>query len=238
MFKKFIYLGAMAILAGCACVDEGKLNLPQKFVDRIATEPLQISMQPEQTEINGYKVLKKFRYQIAARVLSTKSYADEKTGDVMTDDFLLAWNAAALPKYTYGLLAEQHDRFGYWSVTDRSVLAAEEVEFLINNTHIVPANEAIRKLVGEVGKGDYVYMEGYLINIYDKDGSGRYWSSSISRMDKGAGACEILLVEKLIRVPVSYALLKTLNSAIALSPIPMMQSIGSGDATIAMRPKF
>jgi len=50
-----------------------------------------------------------------------------------------------------------------------------------------------------VQKDDLVYLEGYLVDLQVQDGARvERVSTSLSREDTGAGACEMLYVESLI----------------------------------------
>ena len=52
----------------------------------------------------------------------------------------------------------------------------------------------------KVEKYDEIYMEGYLVNIesFENGRCTMTWNSSLSRNDKGNGACEIMFVTKII----------------------------------------
>jgi hypothetical protein len=65
------------------------------------------------------------------------------------------------------------------------------------NVHVIPANRQIAKELRRIKRGDSIQLRGKLVDIYEKGHLTR--STSLSRDDRGGGACEILLVEQVIR---------------------------------------
>jgi hypothetical protein len=60
---------------------------------------------------------------------------------------------------------------------------------------VIHSSEHVLKLLRNIKKGDYIQIEGYLIDlVYEKNGNKGNWSSSVSRTDHGDGACEIIYV--------------------------------------------
>ena len=62
--------------------------------------------------------------------------------------------------------------------------------------HLVPANAAIAKQIKKIKPDDLVYLKGTLIEIQTQDGW--RWRSSLSRVDTGNGACELMRVESIV----------------------------------------
>ena len=69
-----------------------------------------------------------------------------------------------------------------------------------SNNHLIPSDDSIEKLIKEIKKGEYVTIEGYLVNIrYDgPNGEWFKWNSSTTRDDIGSGACEVIYVTDVI----------------------------------------
>lgn len=63
------------------------------------------------------------------------------------------------------------------------------------NVHMVPANPQVKAALLSVPAGASIRLNGYLVDIRHPDEG--YKTTSLSRDDRGAGACEILLVEQL-----------------------------------------
>ena len=68
-------------------------------------------------------------------------------------------------------------------------------EFCSNN-HLIPCDNKNKKLMDSIKEGDFVRIEGYLVNVYCKKSDESYfnWNTSTSRNDTGNGACEIVYV--------------------------------------------
>jgi len=62
---------------------------------------------------------------------------------------------------------------------------------------MIPSNSAIARKLKSLRPGDVVRLEGFLVDVDHP--SGWRWRTSMSRVDSGAGACEIVYVEQLTR---------------------------------------
>jgi len=60
------------------------------------------------------------------------------------------------------------------------------------NMHLIPADDAIERVMRRTRAGDIVSFDGYLVEA-DWPNGGK-WVSSLSRTDSGAGACELVWV--------------------------------------------
>ncbi|MGH7455022.1 MAG: hypothetical protein ACRENG_26945 [bacterium] len=74
-------------------------------------------------------------------------------------------------------------------------LPAETIYAHSANMHILPANEEVENLLDQINSGDIVTLRGYLVAI--RAGDDWNWRSSMSRTDRGDGACEVVWVESL-----------------------------------------
>ena len=63
---------------------------------------------------------------------------------------------------------------------------------------MIPANNEVQDELDDLIVGEIIYLKGYL--VYVKRSDGWKWKSSLSRSDTGGGACEVVWVEKLLRV--------------------------------------
>ena len=139
-------------------------------------------------------------YKIQARVVDVQDYVPYDLGDELSPvDFGLAWGYIARDENIEKLeFKSKGTRFLSYNTADRSWLANnggwEEVGKYISNNHIIPANEDIEKAVKAVKTGEYVELTGYLVRATCSNPSFR-WTSSLTRTDDGAGACEVFLVE-------------------------------------------
>ncbi len=65
-----------------------------------------------------------------------------------------------------------------------------------SNNHLIPADNAIKRKIKRLKKGDHVRIQGYLVNVDAENSAGKVylWDTSVSRDDSGDGACEIIYV--------------------------------------------
>ena len=73
-------------------------------------------------------------------------------------------------------------------------MAADETNSHVANMHLIPATPEIASQFKMAVHGQIVTMSGYLVRVDAKDGF--HWISSMSRTDRGAGACELMWVER------------------------------------------
>jgi hypothetical protein len=87
----------------------------------------------------------------------------------------------------------QSGRFSYWH--DENVpIPRREIETSSANMHMIPADPDVQRQLEQVRTGELVHLEGFLVDA-SRPG-GWHWNSSLSRDDTGAGACELVYVER------------------------------------------
>lgn len=135
-------------------------------------------------------------YSVRARVLSAKRYKYDYTAPLAPVDLALGWgrmsDSAVLDEFSIS----QRGRWYNYSY-DREVIPRAEITRSSANTHIIPANDAVRDVVLDAIRGDIVRLDGWLVECRPA-GDGPPWRSSLSRTDTEGGACEIMLVEKAV----------------------------------------
>ena len=85
-------------------------------------------------------------------------------------------------------------RFYHWH-TDDFPIPRREIEVNSANMHMVPASADVERVLNSVKPGQHITFSGYLIEARGPDGW--RWKSSLTREDTGAGACELVWVEKI-----------------------------------------
>ena len=86
-------------------------------------------------------------------------------------------------------LKEQGDYFS----TTRFPIPAEEISTHSANMHMIPATPLVKRQLLALRVGQVVHLQGQLIQAEGRD---RWkWRSSMTRMDTGDGACEVIWVE-------------------------------------------
>ena len=78
----------------------------------------------------------------------------------------------------------------------RSVGGEKKLNDYFSNNHIISSDKDVEKLIRSVKAGEYVKLDGYLVETYARTDNGGYfkWGTSLSRKDRGDGAGELLYV--------------------------------------------
>jgi hypothetical protein len=171
---------------------------------QLEREPIQVNLDspPGPFTFRGYSIYPVARYDMAVRVLSRHRYARDGSSEISPVDLAVAWGVKGDPDVVDSLKVRQWSRFYRWEM-DRSDLdslgmSARELGDLSANVHMIPANDDIRRQLMRLRRGDAVKLGGYLVNVDFRDG---WWRTSLTRTDRGPGACEILLVTRIKEIP-------------------------------------
>lgn len=140
----------------------------------------------------NWSILPLEKYSIRARVLSRERYLNDGSSDISPVDFALGWGPMSDNKNLDGVSIKQRHRWFF--VGDTRADQITDMHFAAN-THIIPADEEVRKAVLSVREGHVIEAEGYLVECIQ--GNNPPWRSSLSRTDVGDGACEIFYVESI-----------------------------------------
>jgi hypothetical protein len=133
-------------------------------------------------------------YQITAKVLSKRRYRWDELAPLAPWDFALGWGALSDERWLRPTKVTQGDRFMFWHLHE-SPLNIDHVNQMSANVHLIPANAEILADLADTPKGAIVTLQGQLVNVHFSDH--RVIPTSLTRLDTGPGACEILLVESL-----------------------------------------
>ncbi len=162
----------------------------------VPDDPVQTMLTTSDSWQRGaYRIEPLARYDISARVVSTRSYWMGRESNVSPVDFAVAWGEMS----DQALLDQFHFNHGsrhfYFRPRGPMPLPMEEVNSHVANMHLIPANDDVAAHLEAVSAGQIVTMGGYLVQVEGPDGF--FWKSSLSRTDKGDGACELMWVEQL-----------------------------------------
>ncbi len=197
IIKKLYVVFFLLLLTGCGQKSFITDLEPYAILER---EPIQEKIEGVKTIVfdEDFEIRKLFTYKISAKVLGKEKYFLDKLSDVAQIDLALGWS-----KMSDNDLIEkskikiwQGARFYIWKIPSFSILSRYEVEHNSANVHIIAANSEVKKYINSmVSEDDYIYMEGFLVNVVNN--SGGSWKTSTIRTDTGAGACEIFYVTKI-----------------------------------------
>src|SRR5262249_6556737 len=158
-------------------------------------EPRQSPLERAATITQGHWTLTpRAEYDITARILSREDYSFDMLSDLIPEDLALGWGAMSDNRVLRFFKISQSARFFTWRpVTELPIPVREAIDHSAN-THVIPANAAVRSRLARLRSGQVVHMTGMLVDGVRSDGA--YFHTSLDREDTGAGACEVMLVER------------------------------------------
>jgi hypothetical protein len=131
-------------------------------------------------------------FSVGARILSREDYQFGRESSYSPTDLALGWGPMAAPGLAEALHVSQGGRWYRYEWSGQAPLAPADIALNSANMHMVPANAPTAGALSALQAGQFVRLDGWLVEI-DADDGWR-WRSSLSRSDTGSGACELLLV--------------------------------------------
>lgn len=191
---------SVAILSAIALI--GALYLTGGSVARGAgriapNEPIQVMLAEGKARPftkGEYQINPVANYSFEARVLSTESYWFDGGADLSPVDLAIGWGAMSDTSLLDQLSFSHGRRFFNYRYPASYTGSPAEIINHISNVHIVPASDAIESQIKRLRKGELVRVKGQL--VVATKGNGWRWQTSLTRDDSGAGACELMYVEK------------------------------------------
>ncbi len=161
--------------------------------------PLQAAVQDTRPWVHKRVLIKPLaRYTITARVLHRKTYRFDKAAAISPLDFALGWGPMSDPANYQKLSISQEGRWYHYSYATLPPGLSRGIAPFSANTHLIPANDDVRKTLLAVRQNETVRLKGYLVCATDKGGND--WQSSLTRDDTGNGSCEVMWVDEAERL--------------------------------------
>lgn len=132
-------------------------------------------------------------FDITARVLSRKDYSSGADGELVPLDLALGWGRMSDSAVLAQIDIRQSNRFYYWHV-ESFPIPRREIETSSANMHMIPADDDVKRQLEQIRPGQLMRIEGFLVDA-SRPG-GWHWNTSLTRNDTGAGACELVYVER------------------------------------------
>lgn len=162
-----------------------------------ADSPVQTATDAAPFVLHGYRVRPLAAFALRARVLGRENYYFGREADLSATDLALGWKRMADPAVYQRLNVSQGGRWFYYSWRGAAPPIPErEIIESAANMHMIAASPEVARALARVRAGDWVRITGLLVEASDP-ASGWRWSSSLSRSDSGAGACELVYVQAL-----------------------------------------
>ncbi|MDB6170503.1 MAG: hypothetical protein JWM88_3367 [Verrucomicrobia bacterium] len=149
-------------------------------------------------EIGGYKIASLASYTIAARVLGSRRYRHEEAHELVPIDLVLGWGRMSDESVLSGLEISQGFRFYFYQWRGQPPIPRNEIATHSANVHVIPASPQVEQFVFNLPTGAIIKLTGDLVEA--RGPQGRVWSSSLTREDTGAGACELMYVRSAERI--------------------------------------
>ena len=144
-------------------------------------------------EFKGSKITPLANIDLKAKILSKENYSFDEGASLSPVDLALGWQNMSDEKILDSIEISQSGRFYRWRVNEFPI-PRKEIQTQSANMHLIPANDDVENALKKVKKGQIISLSGYLVRA---DTGHRYWVSSLTRKDTGAGACELVYVNHL-----------------------------------------
>jgi len=146
--------------------------------------------------IDDFRIEALHSFELEARVLGREDYRFGTEADLSPTDLALGWGRMSDSAVLERLDISQGGRFYHYRWGgDGPPIPANEIVRSSANMHMIPADAAVAAALRRIAPGQVVRLEGWLVRVVRDDGW--HWSSSTTREDSGAGACELVLVTAL-----------------------------------------
>ena len=205
--RKYLFWGLLCVL-GVTFFTRNDLKGVAEVAGPVLQEPLQTPLlYPKSIQFtrNGYvyDLTPVYGYEINALVVGKMDYwrfSMDKFDLVFPADLCLIWGSNARRQlYRDSGVKFSQDCRWCWVSWNR------DVKFNLSemsNNHLLINDKEVWAAVKEIVRGDQVRIAGKLVNVKAQPvdnplSSPITWNSSVSRTDTGAGACEVIYVEKI-----------------------------------------
>jgi len=172
------------------------VSVPAVQVQVLAQSPVQTPTNKAAFAFEGHQIRPLAQFAVRARVLGREDYRMDKEADLSPIDLALGWKQMANPAVYGPLNITQGGRWYRYSWKDQPPIPLQEIIESSANMHMIPASPAVGRALEKAQEGRYIRLTGKLVNV--QHASGWRWSSSLSRVDSGAGACELVYVESAV----------------------------------------
>jgi hypothetical protein len=162
----------------------------------VADEPRQIELaarQPTFTK-SGWTIEPLAVFSLDARVLGVKFYTDDFSASISPCDLALGWGPMSDTAVLDKLDITQGNRFYRWRYWGKAPIPEADIVTHSANMHIIPADASILRKLKSLRKGSLIRLSGNLV-VATHPESDKPWRSSLTRDDRGEGACEIIYVK-------------------------------------------
>ena len=159
----------------------------------VERQPLQKPTRAAAFAFGDFEIAPRASYDIEARVLSVEPYRVDGGAKLSPLDFAVGWGPMSDTAVLDHFRVTQGARF-FTIYPDEEAIDLDTALLGSANMHLIPDNGLVLEQLKEVRAGNIVRLQGYLVDVSGPDGYA--WTTSLTRQDTGAGACELFYVEK------------------------------------------
>ncbi|GFE78961.1 hypothetical protein GCM10011487_09610 [Steroidobacter agaridevorans] len=190
-WRVVVALGAVG--AGIAALVEGRaIDHPPGVL--VPDEPTQRLVQQAPFAHGEYELTPLADFDLEARVLSVEEYSMDGGARVSPIDFALGWGPMSDSAVLSHFRISQGARF-FTIYPDEQAIDLKTAMLNASNMHLIPANGLLEDRLKDVKPGNIVRLRGQLVSVLGPNNF--TWRSSLSRTDRGNGACELFYVESM-----------------------------------------
>ena len=158
-------------------------------------DPVQVDLNRAASfPFKGVRVVPQADFTLQARILGTERYRTGPESELSPVDLALGWGPMSDEANLEHIDIWQSGRWYRWKSKNLPI-PQPDVSNHSANMHMIPATPQIAKQLKQLRKGEIVDLTGKLVNIETDEGW--YWNTSMTRTDRGGGACEIVFVESI-----------------------------------------
>ena len=155
-----------------------------------AADPVQREIESAPLIERGvFRLRPRAEFSATVRILRREDYSLGELARLVPTDFAVGWGPLSDSRVLEDVEVTQSNRFYYWHTqhwpVDRATIESHSA-----NWHVIPGNAAVRAVLGGLRRGSIVELEGELVDVEGPEGR---MATSLTRLDTGAGACEVLL---------------------------------------------
>jgi len=191
---------AIVLIVAIYLLVSSSQGVPVEEVLSVTGEPMQVMLdqaEPIVLETSDYTwvMTPRAEFSIAARVIGSQHYWDIQKS-LAPLDLALGWGDISNPEVDEWIQWSQSGRYVHRRVQDGSPYPLDYVNLHSANIHIIPSTDSLDSAIKRLDENDMVLLEGLLVDV--TEASVGYVLTSLTRTDRGAGACEILYVQRLV----------------------------------------
>ncbi|MFL6515908.1 MAG: hypothetical protein ACJ8M1_12895 [Chthoniobacterales bacterium] len=193
--KFFAGIGLLLLTMTGYCYLHRPIHYPPGVL--VESEPSQILLPSDVNSISyGKFVLKPLAvFSLDARVLHRRNYRYDPGAALVPVDLALGWGVMSDERVLDQLNISQSMRCYWYEYRLPPPIPVDDIVSHSSNMHIIPATPEIASKCRSIRSGTLVHLIGDLV---EATGPGvPKWTSSLSRTDRGNGACELFYVEEI-----------------------------------------